>query len=309
MTKPMVDRGQLMQHFRTHSVNSDPGQYAHLYDELPTDLLALCRAIQSLVLHVFWIGENTYGTTHKKLKASGRRLCEEFALSTAEERLESILALSRQPLSEPRAVEKRSVGCCRDFALMLCSVLRHRGIPARVRTGIALYFQTENGHLYEDHYVTEHWNRVEERWQLTDPQIDDVQRPVITKDLDTMDLPRDVFLTGWELFAGVRNGTVPMSVGFPPVNTGTTYARNKLFADFTGMTGTELPVHAWWGLGEPKSVVPGDDELMDRLLDLLQRIDQDDTAALTEALVLAAEHPRLMMPPGFVVPPYSAPFC
>jgi len=309
MTAPIADRSKLLEYFRKHSVNSDPGRHAPRYDDLPTELGPLCEALQGLILHMFWIGENTYGTTHQELKASGRKLCEEFVLSTAEERLDSILALDDSPLSTLRAVEMRSVGCCRDYALMLCSVLRHRGVPARVRTGIALHFQTEDGHLYEDHYVTEHWNEQEQRWQLTDPQIDAVQRPFITKDLDTMDLPADVFLTGWQLLEGVRHGTVPSSVGFPPVNTGTTYARNKLFADFTSVTGTELPVHAWWGLGEPKSVVPGDDELTDGLVDLLQRIDQNDVEALNEALALAVEHPRLAMPSGFVVPPYSAPFC
>ncbi len=124
-----------------------------------------------------------------RFEEADRRLCDEFSFSAAEERLTSILKLDDRPLSEPRSADRRSVGCCRDYALMLVSILRHRGIPAHVRMGVALYFVSSEGTLIEDHYMTEHWNPEEERWQLTDPQIDDVQRP-------TKGLIRSIFLTG-----------------------------------------------------------------------------------------------------------------
>jgi hypothetical protein len=259
---------------------------------------------------MFWIGEQTYGITHDQLKAHGRRICVEFSYSTMEERLTNILDLDDRPLGEPRDPFHRSVGCCRDFALMLTSILRHKGIPARVRTGVALYFVAPEGRLIEDHYVTEHWDAAGGCWQLTDPQIDDVQRPAIADGLDTTDLPRDVFLTGWELYEGLRAGRIPEQVGFPPRNAGFTYGRNKVFADFVGLTGRELPVHSWWGVGDPlQESEPGDDELVDRMIEIMQRIDRDDPAALQEALELTATHPRLVMPDGYVVPTYESPLC
>jgi hypothetical protein len=258
---------------------------------------------------MFWIGEETYGITYERLKASGRRLCEEFSLSTAEERLAGILALDDRPLSEPRPVGKRSIGCCRDYALMLVSVLRHRGIPARVRTGVALYFVSSEGHLIEDHYITEHWNPVEKRWQRTDPQIDRVQRPAVDKGLDTLDLPDGVFLTGWQLLEAVRGGRVPESVGFPPRNAGLTYGRNKLFADFASLSGYELPVHAWWGLGEPNDTRPEDDALMNEMTGLIQAVERNDNTALVEIVRLMQTHPRLKMPDEYTVPIYRSPLC
>ncbi|WP_456781864.1 transglutaminase domain-containing protein [Bradyrhizobium sp. USDA 3315] len=42
---------------------------------------------------------------------------------------------------EPRAT-------CRDFSLMLCSVLRHHGVPARIRCGFGRYFAP---HPFHDH--------------------------------------------------------------------------------------------------------------------------------------------------------------
>jgi len=258
---------------------------------------------------MFWIAEDTYGLTHHQLKEAARKLCVEFSFSTMEERLGSILALDDRPLTEPRDAFHRSVGCCRDFALMLCSILRCKGVPARVRTGVALYFVAPEGRLIEDHYIAEHWNESENRWQMSDTQIDDVQRPAIENGLDTIDLPRNVFLTGHQLVEALRDGRVPETVGFPPGNAGSTYGRNKLFADFVGMTGHELPVHAWWGLGEPKSIAPGDDELMERMIELLKGLDANDPGALSEALELGSTHPRLKKPVGYSVPTYRSPLC
>jgi len=309
MTEATDTRNDVLEHFRRHSTNTNPGTFAPSYNALPTDLASTCRAVQSWLVHMFWIDEAPYGVTHAQIKASGRRMCEEFALSTAEERLASIFALDDRSLAEPRPADRRSVGCCRDYALMLTSVLRHRGIPARVRTGVALYFVAPDGPMIEDHYVTEHWNTAEERWQLTDPQIDELQRSAVDSELDVLDFSEDLFLTGARLVEAIRDGRVPTTVGFPPVNVGATYGRNKLFADFASLTGYELPVHAWWGLGDPSSVEPGDDALVDRLIELAHAIDRNDVAALGEALHLSRTHPRLRMPAGYTAPPYKHPLC
>ncbi len=309
MTPRIETTEDILAIYRKQSDYSTAGTLASLYDALPDDVPSLCAALHGTILHMFWISEKTYGITHEQLKSSGRELCIEFSFSSAEERLRKIVDLDDRPLDAVRPVDRRSVGCCRDYALMLTSILRHKGIPARVRTGVALHFVAPEGRLIEDHYITEHWNGAEERWQLTDPQIDEVQVPAIEPGLDVIDLPRDVFLTGRELVEALRAGDVPESVGFPPVNAGFTYGRNKLFADFVGVTGHELPVHGWWGIGEPRSIEPGDDELIDRMIGIMKGIDANDSAALTEAFELSAAHPRLRMPDGYVVKTYESPLC
>jgi hypothetical protein len=290
--------------FGRQTENSNPGVFGALYDALLDDIPELCRIVPNCVIHLFWIREATYGITLAQLKASGRHLCEEFGYSTIEERLRSIVALQDSPLAEARPAALRSVGCCRDFALLLVSILRHKGIPARVRTGIALYLDPNRP---EDHYVTEFWNAAARRWQMADPQIDDVQRKAMRLTVDTTDLAPGSFLTGWQLLDAMRSGTLQNAdrVGFPPANAGLMYGRNKLFADFASVTGREIPVHAWWGIGKPESVEHGDDALLNRMISLSRGIDLNDPAALDEALRLAATHPRLRMPDGYLVPPWA----
>jgi hypothetical protein len=290
--------------FGRQTGNSSPGVFGVLYDALPDSLSELCHIVQNCVIHLFWIREATYGTTLAQLKVSGRRLCEEFGYSTIEQRLGSIVALKDSPLAEARPAALRSVGCCRDFALMLVSILRHKGIPARVRTGVALYLDPNHP---EDHYVTELWNADERRWQMVDPQIDAVQREAMRLTVDTTDLPPGSFLTGRRLLDAMCSGTIQNAdkIGFPPTNAGLAYGRHKLFADFVSLTGREIPVHAWWGIGAPESVEPGDDALIDRMIALTRGIDQNDPAALREALRLSRMHPRLRMPADYRVPPWA----
>jgi transglutaminase-like putative cysteine protease len=46
-------------------------------------------------------------------------------------------------------------GRCNSYALMLVSMLRANGVPARSRCGFGAYF---NPPKFEDHWVCEYWN-------------------------------------------------------------------------------------------------------------------------------------------------------
>src|SRR5690606_26618369 len=96
-----------------------------------------------------------------------------------------------------------SVGTCRDFALMLCAMLRHRGVPARVRCGFADYFSS-NGR--EDHWICEYRPAGEGRWALADPQLDVPHRAHLGIDFDTADMPRARFMTAPEAWRACRAG-------------------------------------------------------------------------------------------------------
>ena len=58
---------------------------------------------------------------------------------------------------------KKTFGTCRDYALLMTSILRYRGIPARARAGFGKYFTKGR---YEDHWVCEYWLTDEDRWVM-----------------------------------------------------------------------------------------------------------------------------------------------
>lgn len=96
-------------------------------------------------------------------------------LRTIKQILQRIHDLDSAPLIEPRIPADRLVGVCRDFAVLLTSILRHKGIPARMRVGFASYLDPE-GKMKYDHWITEYWQESEQRWILADAQIDEIRK-------------------------------------------------------------------------------------------------------------------------------------
>ena len=79
----------------------------------------------------------------------------EIHLRPIAQRLARIMELDDRPLNIAREPERRVLGRCNSFALMLVTMLRAKGVPARSRSGFAAYFNPPN---FEDHWVCEYWD-------------------------------------------------------------------------------------------------------------------------------------------------------
>lgn len=136
--------------------NTNPGQYRYMYEALPTSLESLCNLIQSQLVHP-WDGSE---------QPQGRRYDPR-----ANYKIETILAKLHQfneaGLVQERTVNERVIAGCRESALLLTSILRHQGVPARARAGWCKYV-SRDGRKYVDHWITEVWNQEEGRWMLVD---------------------------------------------------------------------------------------------------------------------------------------------
>ena len=177
-----------------HSQMSDPAGHAGLVAELPPDIGALNGIVQGFLVHSDWL--TAYGLDDADYRAVSRN-----TLPVAE-RLEAILASDPQNLRTPRSPSRRAVGTCRDYALMLCSFLRSKSVPARVRCGFADYFGT----TWEDHWVCEYWDEQAHRWFLNDAQLDDVIAPKCRIEFEPVDVPRRAFMTAGEAWLTCRAG-------------------------------------------------------------------------------------------------------
>src|SRR5262245_25048482 len=109
---------------------TSPGPYVGLYDDLPRDPSQLREIVSRLIIHVSWVAN--YGV-------SPNTPMPRDTLPVAD-RLRLSQVLSSGSLLKDRATGERSFGTCRDYALVICSMLRHQSIPARVRCGFATYF-------------------------------------------------------------------------------------------------------------------------------------------------------------------------
>src|SRR5262245_7010174 len=88
---------------------------------------------------------------------------------------------------------------------MLCSLLRHRSIAARVRCGFATYFSSGP---YQNHWICEYWSTREMRWVRADAQLDRVHQEHLGIKFNRADLPIEAYLTAAQAWALARTGVV-----------------------------------------------------------------------------------------------------
>ena len=83
--------------------------------------------------------------------------------------MEGLVSYDSRGLVKDRKPENRLMLICRDNALLLASILKYRGIPARVRYGFAPYLIPG---FHANHVICEVWNEKDNRWMLVDPSAD-----------------------------------------------------------------------------------------------------------------------------------------
>jgi hypothetical protein len=237
---------------------SDPGTYASLYEDLPTSISDLVKLVQGVTIHVFWT--ERYG-----FKAPPERMAE-VQLRSMGRRLERTIDLDPRPLTEARPLDKKLLGNCRDHSLLLASLLRHQGIPARARCGFGAYFMPNH---FEDHWVTEYWNEGQSRWVMVDAQLDELQRDVLKIQFDTLDVPRNQFIVGGKAWQMCRSGEQDADkFGIFDMN-GLGFVRGNLVRDVASLNKMELLPWDCWGVILTEALdEPADLTLLDEVASL-----------------------------------------
>ncbi len=267
-------------YYSQHSAMSDPKSYSHLFSGLPTAIPELCKIVQNSFVHLLILkfhGEKAYKITLEGLQEKKRNLKEELNAVTIEDKLKIIYDMNNSPLTTERPPVERILGNCRDYALLLCSVLRHQGVPARVRSGCEDYLTPEQN-FYEDHYVTEYWNTQENRWILVDSQIDEFQHELMKITINVHDVPRDRFVVGGKAWKWYRTQKIdPHKFGIFDF-TGPDYIRFKLINDLASLNKEETMAWGGWGLAvaSDEELSSEDYALLDHVAEVTTRTDNSN---------------------------------
>jgi hypothetical protein len=223
-------------YYRIHGALTEPDRFAAPLAAF-TDLAGLCTFIQGVVIHSDWA--SAYGVTADLSRET---------LPVAR-RLAMVEAAGGRDLPPTR----RTPGTCRDFALVTCSALRERGVPARVRCGFATYFPANP---FEDHWVCEHWREEENRWVLTDAQLDPLQRQHLRVDFDPTDLPAETFLNAGEAWTAWRAGEVDANSFGHGASRGAWFLRVNLMRDLFALRKQETSDwDSWRSIPEDKKML------------------------------------------------------
>lgn len=230
-------RPEIRTYYATPGPMTDAGQLRQLFDVLPRETGELVAAIQGLMLHIFWA--ERYGVNLSEERKG------EVQLRRVDEKLARLLEIDDRPLTDARAHDRKLVGNCRDFSVLMAAILRHQGVPARARCGFGTYFLPDH---YEDHWVCEVWNADEARWILVDAQLDALMSDALQLDFDPLDVPRDRFIVGGKAWQLCRNGEAdPDDFGIFDMH-GLWFVRGDLIRDFLAFSKVEiLPWDGGWG--------------------------------------------------------------
>ncbi|MFZ0455018.1 MAG: transglutaminase-like domain-containing protein [Ignavibacteriaceae bacterium] len=151
---------KILEFYSGYSFFTDPGEYVSMYENLPDSIAALCRLIKSQLIHP------VADLPKYRDLIPQERSYEDLKYPTVKTILAGLKSYNPEGLIFSRKPEERLIVSCRYHAILLASILKHRGIPTRLRYGFASYLYP-GYHIY--HVICEVWNKNEKRWILVDP--------------------------------------------------------------------------------------------------------------------------------------------
>ena len=261
------------------------GAHAAEFSALPGDLASLCEVIQGVLIHRD-IAPFLYSL---KLSEEDR---DNGNIRPMAQMLTRIHALDARPLTIAREPGHRLPSVCRHFSLMLCAILRDRGIPARPRCGFGAYFEPGK---FIDHWVCEYWNAGDARWILVDAQLDAVQRKAFNVDFNPLDVPHDRFIIAGDAWNQCRSGRADAGrFGIFDMH-GLRFIAANVVRDLASLNRMEMLPWDVWGLMNMNDAALTDEKkaLLDRVAALT--LAGDDSFAEVRAIYDSDD--RLRVPP------------
>ena len=227
-----------------------PGKYQEMYDILPDNIEDLCDITSTLLF-------STADLESQDIKSiNPEKIQTDITYLTVEEMLDGLSLRSKKDLIKPRVrLSERVATNCRNSSLLLCSMLRHKGIPARMRMGFNCYMHGWVFHgIFHDKALVEYWCSKDCRWKLVDNRLTKFNLERFRIKFSKYDIPNDKFMTapqiwldciyGKRLANDFGCGGVPGATSF---RRGLWYIRNMLIHDLFMLNKVELSFWYTWG--------------------------------------------------------------
>jgi formylglycine-generating enzyme len=262
------DSISVLDFYRQYSSFTNPGEYGYVYKNLPDSLSDLCSLIKSQFIHPY-----AELPQYREQIPKERWNYESSKYPTVNSILKGLLSYDSRGLVKDRKPEDRLVLGCREYAIVLVSILKYRGIPARARYGHATYIMPE---FHVSHIICEVWNENDRRWMLVDPG------------LNMIDFSREKFDFSNEAWLQMQKKEIdPGLYGNPGQYSGLVSILAKINTDLASLLGAEYAIYQYapildYAFQNNNQLTSRHIETLNRISELMKSIDADNLSQLQE---------------------------
>lgn len=203
---------KLKDHYLSFGTYTYPGLYKQrLINDLPGDIRKIGLLVRQSIIHRTTLADGNSGSNADMrfgdmAKVPWWRQPEDDVLPTAAAMLAELYRRDERGLVADRSEENKLVLTCRFISILMASILKSKGIPTRVRSGHAAYFDPhpEYGKVSWDHWINQYWDDKQARWITID--VDGSLS--LAEDLDPYNIPDGTFDFPGRAWLDVRAGRV-----------------------------------------------------------------------------------------------------
>lgn len=193
---------EILDHYLEYGLFTYPGLYEEYLKLLPDNIRELGLLLRKNFIHRTTLEAGNTGTNADlkygdMKKVPWYRQAEDDNLVTATAMLAELFRRDKRGLISDRNEVDKLVLTCRYTSILLASILKTKGIPTRVRSGFASYF--EGTDKAWDHWVIQYWEKNESRWITVD-----ADGSLHKTNFDMYDMPEGSFDWSADVWLNVR---------------------------------------------------------------------------------------------------------
>lgn len=240
---------KVINHYLKFGTYTNPGLYRDKLTELPDEITEIGNLLRSNFIHRTTLQYGNTGT-NKDLKFGDMkkvpwyRQAEDDIFLTSVAMLGELYRRDNRGFISNRAEENKLILTCRYISILMASILKSKGIPARVRAGHAPYFEWDLGKRSSDHWINQYWSESSKKWITID--VDGSWSLPKNGKIDPYNLAEDDFDFAADAWLNVREGRVtPEYFWNAGGYSGLMVVAWSLFYDFHCLMNSEIPyVHS-----------------------------------------------------------------
>lgn len=273
---------KILNHYLEFSLYTNPSCYKQDLMSLPNDVREMGLLVRKNVIHRTTLAAGNTGTNADlrfgdMTKVPWWRQPEDDVLVTVPAMLAELYRRDPRGLTLDRKTEDKIVVTCRYVSLLIASILKSKGVPTRVRSGFAPYFDFDKLGVSTDHWINEYWDASLNRWV----SIDVDGSLSLTDTFDPYDMPNGKFDYPADAWLDIRAGKVdPLHFRNAKPEQGAIVVLWALFYDFHSLMNNEI-LYIYGpacGYGRPekfKTLTSTELDRVDNMARLMQKPDEN----------------------------------